>query len=76
MLLYSQTIYGPDGGTVSVSNCQTREDAVRKTVSMAINAGWKPPKLWQFWRPKWDGDCLVEYLRQTGQLSPLTAGRE
>jgi len=64
MTLYEQTIFGPNG-SVGVSNCKTRGDAVRAAVRMAIKSGWTPPQWWQFWLPRWPKDCAEEYQRQT-----------
>jgi hypothetical protein len=63
MILYGQKILGPDG-SVSVSNCVTRQQAIECTTALAISSGWAPPKWWQLWIPPWPEECCAEYQRQ------------
>jgi hypothetical protein len=36
--------------TVTVSDCNTLEEATREVILFALNSGWTPPRWWQFWR--------------------------
>lgn len=64
MILYGQMLRGEPTGAVSIRNCEAREDAVFVAVDMAISAGWRPPRWWEFWRDPWPADCRAEYERR------------
>lgn len=53
--------------SVSVDDCDTREEAFSLATLMAISAGWTPRRWWQFWR--WGEKCppLVEVVRWFGK---------
>lgn len=63
MIVYAQSLKDA-AGFCSVGHCNTREEAVRKCVSLAIKTGMCPPRWWRFWLPKWPKDCVAEYKRQ------------
>lgn len=58
MTTHGQTIAWTGGGgldgaitqSVSVEGCATREEAFSKAIQFAKDAGWTPPKWWQWWR--------------------------
>jgi hypothetical protein len=35
---------------ITVSGCDTWEEAAREVIRLAEKDGWTPPRWWQFWR--------------------------
>lgn len=62
-IIHGQTLYGLDGSVVTFDGFEDREELVRRIVSHAISAGFRPPRWWQFWN-RWPADCVAEYRRQ------------
>lgn len=65
---YGQSIQ-LDDGELTVDGCDSREEATRKAVELAIDSGWKPKRSFAFLGWATAQHLIDEYDRQTGAPS-------
>lgn len=72
-ILYTRALTVNDG-TYSVTSDDPK-CALQSVVRFARDCGHKPPRWWQFWRPRWPKDAVAEFHRDPLPLPPSEEGK-